>query len=122
MNVFFPEDHLTRSMPEETRIVSLEVKPYPDGRRVSVSLEVTPFQKRPHIEVDICNADGDEVASTMIVEPMSWKMEFTMHLRGEIKNPFRLEARLFYPEGPSAEPRVISFNVEPARGEFDLTE
>lgn len=114
MEFFFPEDNLTRAVPEETQIISLGVTPYPDGRRLRVNIDVTPFQKRPYIEVALNNADGEEVASTNIVEPLSWKLEFTMHIRGELHNPYTLHARLYYPDdGPADEPRQFSFDVEP---------
>ncbi len=99
--------------PAETHITGLNAEPYPDGYRVRVNIEVTPFQKRPHIEVLLSDADGEEVASTSIVEPMSWKMEFTMHIRGELNNPYTLQAKLFYPEGPTDEPHTFTFDVKP---------
>jgi len=113
MDFFLPEDNLARAVPEETKINALSAKPYPDGRRLRVNLEVTPFQKRPYIEVILTDAEGDEVASTNIVEPLSWKLEFTMHIRGELSNPYTLNARLYYPDGPSTEPSIYSFDVEP---------
>lgn len=113
MDFFFPEDNLTRAVPEETRITTFTAEPYPDGRRLHVNLEMTPFQKRPYIEVLLSDADGEEVASTSIVEPLGWKLEFTMHIRGELRNPYTLNARLYYPDGPSAEPQQISFDVHP---------
>ena len=113
MDVFFPEDNLLRATPEETHIKSITAEPYPDGYRARVNIEVTPFQKRPHIDVALLDADGNEVASTTIVEPLTWKMEFTMHIRGELNNPYTLEAKLFYPDGPSAEPFTYSFDVKP---------
>ena len=113
MDFFFPEDNLTRAVPEETKINSLSAQPYPDGRRLRVNLEVTPFQKRPYIEIILTDADGGEVSSTSIVEPLSWKLEFTMHIRGELNNPYKLNARLYYPDGPSNEPITYSFDVEP---------
>lgn len=113
MDIFFPEDHLQRMTPEETHITSLTAEPYPDGYRLRVNIEITPFQKRPHIEVLLSDADGDEIASSSIIEPLSWKIEFTMHIRGELKNPYTLEAQLFYPDGPRAEPNSFSFDVEP---------
>jgi hypothetical protein len=122
MEFFFPEDNLTRATPEETRINSLSAQPYPDGYRVRVNMEVTPFQKRPYIEVTLNDSNGDEVASTSLVEPMSWKLEFTMHIRGEINNPYTLHARLYYPNGPSAEPASFSFNVEPPPSETSQDE
>jgi len=113
MDFFLPEDNLTRAVPEETKISALTAQPYPDGYRLRVNIEITPFQKRPYIEVILHDADGDEVASTNIVEPMSWKLEFTMHIRGEINNPYALSAKLHYPDGPSKEPIIFSFDVEP---------
>ena len=114
MDFFFPEDNLARMVPEETHITTLGAEPYPDGRRLRVNLEVTPFQKRPYIEVTLIDANGDEIASTSIVEPLSWKLEFTMHIRGELNNPYTLSAKLYYPDdGPSDEPRQITFDVKP---------
>ena len=114
MDFFLPEDNLTRAVPEETRITSFTAEPYPDGRRVRVNLDITPFQKRPYIEVTLTNAKGEEIASTSIVEPLSWKLEFTMHIRGELQNPYTLNARLYYPDGPFDGPHQFTFNVEPA--------
>jgi hypothetical protein len=112
MDFFFPEDNLTRATPEETHITSLTAEAWPDGRRLRVNLEVTPFQKRPYIEVSLKDSEGDEVASTSIVEPLSWKLEFTMHIRGELRNPYTLDARLYYPDdGPADEPRSFTFEV-----------
>jgi hypothetical protein len=99
--------------PEETHITLLTAEPYPDGYRLRVNIEITPFQKRPHIEVELSDADGNEIASSSIIEPLSWKIEFTMHIRGELRNPYTLEARLFYPDGPTSEPQTFSFDVEP---------
>ena len=114
MDFFLPEDNLTRAVPEETRITTFTAEPYPDGRRLRVNLEITPFQKRPYIEVTLTNAKGEEIASTSIVEPLSWKLEFTMHVRGELQNPYTLNARLYYPEnGPSDQPHQFSFDITP---------
>lgn len=113
MDFFLPEDQLQRMTPEETRITSLTAQPYPDGYRLRVNIEMTPFQKRPHLEVMLSDANGDEVASSSIVEPLTWKIEFTMHIRGELVNPYTLEANLFYPDGPSAAPQKFQFSVEP---------
>jgi hypothetical protein len=113
MDFFLPEDHLQRATPEETRITSLSAEPYPDGYRLLVNIEMTPFQKRPHLEVVLNDANHEEVASSTIVEPLTWKLEFTMHIRGELNNPYTLEARLFYPEGPTADPQVVTFDVKP---------
>jgi hypothetical protein len=122
MDFFFPEDNLVRVIPEETRITALSAQPYPDGKRLRVNIEVTPFLKRPYIEVVLNDSNGDEVASASLVEPMSWKLEFTMHIRGELNNPYTLDARLYYPDGPSNEPVQYAFDVIPAQAESDSAE
>ncbi len=114
MDFFFPEDDLQRLSPEETHITSLSAEPYPDAERVRVNIEITPFQKRPDIEVTITDASGSEVATASIVEPMGWKLEFTMHLRGAKASPFNLEARLFYPDGPQPDPVTGTFEISAA--------
>ncbi len=120
MNTFFSKDHLTRATPEETKFAALHVEPYPDGYRVLVKVEVTPFQKRPHLIFNIYNNEDQEVASTTIIESLTWKFEFTMHIRGELLNPYKMEAKLFYPDGPSAEPRYFSFEVNPPQAPFQI--
>ena len=121
MDFFLPEDHLQRATPAETRITSLTAEPYPDGYRLRVNIEMTPFQQRPHLEVSLKDANFEEIASSSIVEPLSWKIEFTMHIRGELNNPYTLEATLFYPDGPIAEPHTFTFDVKPPEpsGEAD---
>ncbi len=111
MDSFFPQEDLQRVPPEETRILSLDAGPYPDGERVRVQIHITPFQVRPHIELVLTDAKDSEVATASIVEPITPRLELTMHLRGASAGPFRLEARLFYPEGPSSEPVVKVFNA-----------
>jgi len=114
MDFFVSKDGLTRATPEETKITNLTAKPRPDGRRVLVNMQITPFQKRPSLEVKLQNANGEEVASTNILETLGFKLEFTMHIRGEIQNPYTLIAKLYYLEGPSAEPYTITFDVHPS--------
>lgn len=115
MDFFFPEDNLTRAVPEETRITHLTAEAWPDGRRLRINLQITPFQKRPYIEVTLEDADGEEVASTSIVEPLSWKIEFTMHIRGELRNPYTVHARLYYPEdGPTTQAEPFTFDIKPS--------
>jgi hypothetical protein len=113
MDFFFPDDLVARLPPEQVQITVLTAEPYPDGRRVRVNLEMTPFQTRPHIEITLTDAEGAEVASTSIIEPLSWKQEFTLHIRGvsEPRGAYTLNALLYYPDGPEAAPRTITFEV-----------
>ena len=105
MEFFFPEDGLQRASPEETKIISLTAEPYEDGRRVRVNIEMSAFEKRPHLEFTLTDTENQEISTASFVEPMQWKLEFTMHLRMQpADGALDLEARLYYPDGPEAEP------------------
>ena len=112
MEFFFPEDNLERTTPEKTKILSLTAEPYEDGRRVRVNIEMSPFEKRPHMEVRLTDINGEEISTASFVEPMTFKLEFTLHLRTEpAEGPLDLVARLFYPDGPEAEPATVRFEL-----------
>ena len=97
MDIFFTDPTDIPLPPDEVRIRQLVASPWPDGRRVSVSLYITPFQKPPSGEISITNAVGDELANISIIETVDPKMEFTLHLRGaEIISPLQVNASLFY--------------------------
>ena len=118
MEFFFPEDNLQRTSPEETKILSLAAEPYEDGRRVRVNIEMSAFEKRPHLEVALTDANGEEISTASFVEPMTFKLEFTLHLRTQpAEGPLDIEARLFYPDGPEANPVTARFELQsPRRG------
>ena len=112
MEFFFPDDNLERTSPEETEIISLTAEPYQDGRRVHVNIEMSPFEKRPNLEAILTDSRGQILSTASFVEPMAWKLEFTMHIRTQpVDGPLDLEAKLFYPEGPEAEPVSVRFEL-----------
>jgi hypothetical protein len=99
MDIFFSDPTEVPLPPDEVRIRNLQAEPWPDGQRVKVYLEVDPFQKRPNVDVLIFDQEGREVTQTSVVESMTRKMEFTIHLRRS--NPagsYKLQAILFYTE------------------------
>ena len=118
MEFFFPEDNLQRTSPEETRIISMTAEPYEDGRRVRVNIEMSAFEQRPHLEFTLTDTEEKEISTASFVEPMQWKLEFTMHLRTQpADGPLDLRARLYYPDGPEAEPAAVRFTLQsPQRG------
>ena len=97
MDIFFADPTAIPLPPEQVRIVALQAEPWPDGRRVHVTLEVTPFLKRPNAELRMTDQDGDVAASISVIETITPKMEFTMHLRSpQLQGEFTLSARLYY--------------------------
>jgi hypothetical protein len=118
MDFFFPElseDGQNIPLPpEEMRFTELRAEPVLDDGplRTRVYVEVTTFQQRPYIEVNLFGSDGDEIASASVIEPMSRKNVFTLHIRSaQQSGKFRLNARLYYPEKPDSDTREITFEV-----------
>ena len=80
-DIFFAEPDQVPVPPDEVRIRKLKATPQADGRRVSVLIDVTPFQKRPNMELVILNSMREKVADLNVVEAIDNKMDFTVHLR-----------------------------------------
>lgn len=64
---------------EEVRIQSIRAEVMPDGRRVIVSVDLTPFFEKPSFDVTLLR-DGVEERSTSVVGAMHANAQLTMHL------------------------------------------
>jgi hypothetical protein len=128
MDIFFHDPADLPLPPNEVHIRQFAVQPYPDGRRVRVYLEVTPFQKKPSAEITLFNAHGDEIGNVSIIETIDPRMEMTMHLRGLVSDgQIKARADLFYqdlPEeinGSAADYKMpIRMQVDQAEASFDI--
>lgn len=109
---FFDSAEFAPLPPEEVKLTQLSAEPYPEGKRVRVLVEATPFQIRPWIEVTMRDDEGEEIASANIVEPMNYKVEITMHIRrADPRGKYSLEARLYYPDKPDNDQQKIDFEI-----------
>lgn len=82
MEIYFHDPDDIPVPRSDVRIRLLNAIPYPDGQRIKVTLELTPFQERPDAELVILDSEGIEVASASIIETIDPKMEMTLHLLG----------------------------------------
>jgi hypothetical protein len=107
MDFFLQDPDEVRLPPEDVRLLDMVATPQPGSPRVKINLELTPFKKRPNLEVTITAPSGKQAAHVSILEAMQRKMEFTMHLRQvEPGSEYSLESVVYYqrlPE-PSEEP------------------
>ncbi len=98
--------------PEEVRFTGMTVTPYPEGKRIRITLEMTPFQKRPWLELVLTDSEGDEVATANVIEPLNYKIELTLHIQREKPaGQYKLIARLFYPEQQENDRKEIDFEI-----------
>lgn len=101
MSIFLRDPNEVRLPPEEVRLLKVQVTPRPNGRQVKVRLELTPFIKRPNIEVSIISDAGKEVGHTSILETMLPILEFTMHLRqAEPGSQLTMNTTVYYQKLP----------------------
>lgn len=123
MDLFFAEPDEVPLPPEEVRIREFRVEPWSDGRRVRITLVVDPFQTRPSAEVVIKNNLDEVVAEAMVIESITRKIEFTMHLRlPEPAGLYCAQAVLFFqrlPEVNEDEPAPVEI---PERLQVDFKE
>lgn len=121
MDAFFDDPDHPRLPPDQVRIIELKAEPLPDGRRVRIFLELTPFLNRPDEEISIFDRLGEEVAYVNIIETMLSKIVLTLHLRGgQTCGIFKVIAKIFYsPNLLNASPGEIlpSENPEPIFGD-----
>ena len=113
MEFFLNDASVERRLPAETRLLDLRAEPDPDGKRMRVALNLTPFQQRPYIELSLTDPDGNVVASASIIEPMGWKLELTLHIRktGSTAGNYTLTASLSYPDLGEIDRRTIIIDV-----------
>jgi len=104
MDIFFDDPNDAPVHPDKVKIRKLEAQAYEDNRRVKVSFEISPFIKRPNIEITVTNQDGQHVSQFSVVEAIENKMDFTLHLREP--NPggeYQITMDVFYADLPEPE-------------------
>lgn len=100
---FFLPDNPNLRPREEVRIEQLAALPTPDGQRVRVQIQVTPFREQPNFEIALYDSAQRRVGGTTVIAAMNFRMEFIVHLRG-VAHPhgdYVLRADLYY-DDPSA--------------------
>jgi hypothetical protein len=100
--------------PDEIRFRSVRIEPYPDGRRVRVSLEVTPFQMRPNVDIEFLDHTGDVAASAHIIEASEPKMMLTLHFRRKAdEGAYTARLTLGYADQEPADVTEMGFELGP---------
>ena len=83
--------------PEEVQIRAIDIDPYPDGQRLRVLIELTPFLESPDLSVRVLNNQGKEAADLSIVGAHQQSLGLTIHLRGPYsQDPYTIDATVLY--------------------------
>ena len=85
--------------PQDVRFLKLTVQPWPDRQRVHITLEFSPFQKRPNADIKLFDANGQEISSICIIESMYRQIDFNIYLRNPLsEGQYTIKAIAFYEE------------------------
>ncbi|MCJ7703752.1 MAG: hypothetical protein MUO62_19410 [Anaerolineales bacterium] len=116
MDIFFTDPSEVPLPPDEVRVLDLKIEPYPDGRRLRVLVELTPFQKNPHGDIVITNQNGEPVSTASFVEAITPRFEMTLHLRSiDAEGRYMATLTLFYSEEVEDEKRGDQVLVRPEK-------
>ena len=83
---------------DEIKVEKVTPAPYPDNRRIKVTVEVTPFRERPNLEITILDADGKRVSNTSAIALMNFRSVYVLHLRGltDTTGSYTVRTQLYY--------------------------
>lgn len=88
---------------DEIKVEKITASPFPDRRRVKVTVDITPFRERPNLEIAIEDRSGKSIAGTSAIALMNFTTSYVLHLRG-IDDPagqYTVRVQLYY-ESPDA--------------------
>jgi hypothetical protein len=108
---FFDDPNEAPRPPEEVRITEVRADPLPDGRRVVVHIKLTPFLKKPNLDVTLLR-DEIEERSLSIIESIEHEMQVTLHLPSDDPaGSYTLRVDLLREEGVQ-QSESVQFDVE----------
>lgn len=98
MDINFYDDPNDRPvMREDVRIRDMQLEVSPEGRRVAVDFDITPFIERPSIQLFVVNASGEKAGSLTVIETLDNKFGLVIHLRDkEPTETYEIHAHVYY--------------------------
>lgn len=98
--------------PQQVHIIRCTVTPWPDGKRVKVNLELSPFQQPPNVTLVLHDQNINEISRVLLVETQVTNLSFTMHIRHPtVQGNYSLTASISYPEMGEFNHLTISFSI-----------
>jgi hypothetical protein len=115
MEFLINDPKIIRYPPAEVRLLDLRADPNPEKKRLRITLELTPFQQKPNIELAVTDSSGNEVTSASIIETDSCKLELNLHMKRTeaTDGKFTLMASLLYPELGEIDRHILIIEAYP---------
>lgn len=104
--------------PEEVSVRAIQVDPYPDGQRLRVTIDLTPFLEAPDLVVRVLDANETELAEVSIIGAHQPTLGLTVHLKKQTQQyPYSLDASVRYEELGEVNQFSHSFEPELKQGD-----
>ena len=98
MQFFLDDPEVNRLPPVETHLTDLHAEWASNSHLLRVTLDLTPFQRPPYVEIELTDGSGQVIASTSIIEPVVWKLELNLHMRGNFPDNVNINGSSSQPE------------------------
>jgi hypothetical protein len=108
--MFFADDDEVPLTPKEVRIVAAGAQPAPDGRRVALSITLTPFLECPNLEVVLYRPDGEEECSLSVIGTPERSLLLTLHVKQPQPGDYRARIDLMY-DGEVLQTQDVIFSL-----------
>jgi hypothetical protein len=109
--MFFADEAEVPLPPREVRITEAVAQPSADGRRVALSLTLTPFLEYPNLEITLYRPDGEEERSVTIIGAMERRLALTLHVKQPLSGEeYRLQIDLVH-DGAVLQSQSINFRM-----------
>ncbi len=100
--------------PKDVRFNELRAEPWPEGDKIRVHTQLTPFTKPPDLEVMLFDSSGKEISSVNVVENIDFSLVFTMHIRNpSADRKYRLTAKISYEDIGVVDESSTTFVIPP---------
>lgn len=112
--MFFADEDEVPLPPREVRMTEVKADPLPDGRRVVLTVTLTPFLEYPNLEIVVYRPDGAAERSMSIIGTMDRHLQLTLHIaRPETGGEYRAQIDLLH-EGEVIQTEVAKFLIPAA--------
>jgi hypothetical protein len=113
--MFESDDELGNKLsPLETRLVEVRPEIREQGKKIRLFVTITPFEQPPNLTVKILDQDGLECSRVTLVNLLSSKVVFTMHLRAEpLPGTYKIISDLHYEETGTMDTQETQFTLPP---------
>lgn len=96
------------------RIRSLEVEPYRDGRRVRLTVRLSPITQPPNLDIEVLDERGDPVVTSSVIETRMDELDITLHLRDpQPSGEYTAQVKLALGEGEALHRAAKIFRMPP---------